>query len=47
MFVSECLYPGEWLPELAKLRATGKVDQVVVVLPAEIAATQLKALASG
>ena len=39
--------PAEWFPKLANLRATGAVDEVMVALPAEIAATQFKALVSG
>jgi hypothetical protein len=47
VFVAECLYPADWLPKLAALRRSARVDDVLVALPAETSAQWFKGLMDG
>jgi hypothetical protein len=47
VFIAECLYPGDWLPKLAALRRSARVDAVLVALPAETSAEWFRGLMDG
>ena len=46
VFISDCLDPASWLPEIARLRGVAQIRQVVAVLKAEVWADWFRLLAT-